>query len=427
MQTKERIAVIGLGYVGLPVALAMSRRFPTLGFDINSARIEALRRGVDHSGETSKQELEESSIVFTDRAEELTDVTFFIVAVPTPIDAGHSPDLTPVTRASEVVGKALRAGSVVVYESTVYPGVTEDICGPILARVSGLRQGVDFKLGYSPERINPGDKQHTFDKIVKVVSAEDEPTLARVAGVYESVVSAGIYKARSIKVAEAAKAIENIQRDLNVALMNELALIFNRVGIRTKEVLDAAATKWNFLRFEPGLVGGHCIGVDPYYMTTLAEQLGYHPEVILAGRRVNESMGGFIAARTVKLLAERDVPLRRARVGVLGLTFKPNVRDLRNTKVVDIIAELSAFGVGPLVFDPLVDPEEAKRDYGVLCRPWPELVDLDAMILAVPHQELLDLPRQELFRPLKPGGILVDVKAAIQPAEVPDGCTYWSL
>jgi UDP-N-acetyl-D-galactosamine dehydrogenase len=427
MQSHERIGIIGLGYVGLPVALAMARGFPTVGFDINTGRIASLQRGIDHTGETSEQELKESSIRFTHRAEDLADVTFFIVAVPTPIDAGHCPDLTPVKSASEVVGRMLSEGSVVVYESTVYPGVTEDICGPILARVSGLRQGVDFKLGYSPERINPGDKEHTFERIVKVVSAEDEESLARVARVYGSVVSAGVHRAPSIKVAEAAKAIENIQRDLNVALMNELALIFARVGIRTSDVLDAAATKWNFLRFEPGLVGGHCIGVDPYYMTTLAEQLGYHPEVILAGRRVNESMGGFIASRMVKLLAQTDTALRRARIGVIGLTFKPNVRDLRNTKVVDIINELKQFGIEPLVHDPLIDPQEAKRDYGITCRPWSELVDLDGMILAVPHQELLDMPRYELFRPLKPGGVILDVKTAIRPADVPSGCTYWSL
>jgi len=424
----HRIAVIGLGYVGLPVALAVAKRFDgTVGFDINRQRVDALNGGVDQTREVDPSELKQSRLNITADPEVLRDCNFFIVAVPTPIDAQHRPDLRPVLAASETVGKVLRPGSVVVYESTVYPGVTEEICGPLLAQISGLKQGVDFKLGYSPERINPGDKEHTFEKITKVVSGEDAETLDRVASVYEAVVTAGVYRARSIKVAEAAKAIENIQRDLNIALMNELALIFDRVGIRTKDVLDAAATKWNFLRFEPGLVGGHCIGVDPYYMTTLAEQVGYHPEVILAGRRVNESIGPFVAQTVVKTLARKDVPIKSARVGILGISFKPDVPDLRNTKVVDIVEELRDYGIDPMVHDPIVLAEEAHAEYGLKLQPFNELVELDALILAAPHQEFLRLPRAELLRPLKQGGIFLDVKSAVDPKTLPSGTSYWSL
>src|SRR5262245_10544916 len=320
---QERIAVIGLGYVGLPVALAFARKFPgAIGFDVNKEKVEELRRGFDRNQEVPESVLKESSLTITSDIADLKSVTFFVVAVPTPVDENNVPDLTPVVKASETVGKGLSKGAVVVFESTVYPGVTEDVCGPILAKVSGLTQGKDFKLGYSPERINPGDKEHTLERIVKVVSGEDAATLDRVAAAYGGIIDAGVHRAPSIKVAEAAKVIENTQRDINIALMNELALIFDRMGIRTSDVLAAAGTKWNFLKFRPGLVGGHCIGVDPYYLTTKAQELGYQPEVILAGRRINNNVGPYIAQRTVKMLINADIPVKAAKIGVLGLTFK---------------------------------------------------------------------------------------------------------
>jgi UDP-N-acetyl-D-glucosamine/UDP-N-acetyl-D-galactosamine dehydrogenase len=424
----ERIAVIGLGYVGLPIALAFAKRFPnTVGFDLNAERVESLRRGVDATREVDTQSLSATTLNVTSNPDDLAGATFFVVAVPTPIDAAHSPDLTAVLRASATVGAALRPGTVVVYESTVYPGVTEDICGPALEKASGLVRGVDFKLGYSPERINPGDREHSFEKIVKVVSGEDEDTLKRVARVYEAVVDAGVYKAPSIRVAEAAKALENVQRDLNIALMNELALICDRIGIRTHDVLRAAGTKWNFLRFEPGLVGGHCIGVDPYYLTALAESVGYHPQVILAGRRINEGMGSFVAQRLVKLLALADVRIQHARVGILGLTFKQDVPDLRNTKVLDIVHELRQFGIEPLVHDPLAAREGKSAECDVKLEPWAELVGLDALVFAVPHRELLALPIEELLAPIREGGVFVDLKSTIDPAQVRPDIHYWSL
>jgi UDP-N-acetyl-D-galactosamine dehydrogenase len=425
---EERIAVIGLGYVGLPIALAFARRFgSTVGFDLSSERVASLKRGVDATREVDTQSLSGTTLQITSDPEALAGATFFVVAVPTPIDESHSPDLTAVLRASEAVGRVLRPGAVVVYESTVYPGVTEDICGPALERASGLRRGVDFHLGYSPERINPGDKEHSFEKIVKVVSGEDARTLERVARVYESVVDAGVYRATSIRVAEAAKALENVQRDLNIALMNELALICDRIGIRTHDVLSAAGTKWNFLRFEPGLVGGHCIGVDPYYLTTLAETVGYHPQVILAGRRINEGMGPFVAQRLVKLLALADVRIQGARVGILGLTFKQDVPDLRNTKVLDIVHELRQFGIEPIVHDPIASRNGNGHHSDVKLNPWDELVGLDAMIFAVPHRELLALPIDQLLAPLREGGVLVDLKSMLDPARVRPDIRYWSL
>jgi UDP-N-acetyl-D-galactosamine dehydrogenase len=425
---EERIAVIGLGYVGLPIAVAFARRFPgTIGFDISARRVESLRRGVDATREVGVEELKGTTLDITDDPTALRGATFFVIAVPTPIDDEHRPDMQALLSASEIVGKALTPGAIVVYESTVYPGVTEDICGPVLEKVSGLKRGEGFKLGYSPERINPGDKEHTFEKIVKVVSAEDADSLARVARVYGSVVSAGVHRASSIKVAEAAKAIENVQRDLNIALMNELALICDRIGIRTTEVLRAAGTKWNFLRFEPGLVGGHCIGVDPYYVTALAEQVGYHPQVILSGRRINEGMGPFIAQRLIKQLALADIPIKSARVGILGLTFKQDVPDLRNTKVVDIVKELREFGIDPLLHDPLVTAGDAAREYGVRINPWEELTGLDAVVLAVPHREFVDRPLEELLHPLREGGVLFDIKSALDPSTVRPDVKYWSL
>jgi UDP-N-acetyl-D-galactosamine dehydrogenase len=423
----ERIAVIGLGYVGLPVALAFARTFPnTIGFDINPHKVHDLQHGLDRTGEVCEEDLHASTLRFTCTPDDLRGATFFVVAVPTPIDQNHNPDLRPLLGASETIGKALQKGAVVVYESTVYPGVTEEACGPMLAQVSGLRQGVDFHLGYSPERINPGDKMHTLEKIVKVVSADDEATLKRVAAVYSAIVPAGIHCAPSIKVAEAAKVIENTQRDLNIALMNELALIFDRLGIRTRDVLEAARTKWNFLPFSPGLVGGHCIGVDPYYLTTKAETLGYHPQVILAGRRINDSMGQYIAQRTVKMLVHADIPVKGARVGILGLTFKENVPDLRNSRVPDIVSELFQFGIDPLVHDPLADPEEALEEYGLRLSALDTLQDLDGIILAVGHRAYQEQAR-ELFHRVRKGGIIVDVKSMLNPNELPAHLSYWCL
>ncbi|MBL8936265.1 MAG: nucleotide sugar dehydrogenase [Archangium sp.] len=424
----ERVAVIGLGYVGLPVAMGFARKFPgTIGFDINEAKVKELASGFDRTGEIDSATLKAVPLEITADASKLKQATFFVVAVPTPVDVDNRPDLTPVVKASETVGKALKKGDVVVYESTVYPGVTEDICGPILAKVSGLARS-DFFLGYSPERINPGDKLHTLERITKVVSGEDDQTLERVAATYGAIIDAGVHRASSIKVAEAAKVIENTQRDLNIALMNELALIFDRMGIRTRDVLAAAGTKWNFLKFTPGLVGGHCIGVDPYYLTTKAEQLGYQPQVILAGRRINNSIGPYIAQRTVKLLIHAQKPVKGARVGVMGLTFKEDVSDIRNSKVPDILTELREFGMEPMLTDPYADPAETKHEYNLGVSKLDELVDLDALILAVSHKQYLDMPIDSLLSRIKPGGVLVDVKSALDPKKIPAGRVhYWCL
>jgi UDP-N-acetyl-D-glucosamine/UDP-N-acetyl-D-galactosamine dehydrogenase len=427
-QDGETIAVVGLGYVGLPVALAFARRFPgTLGFDINTQRIAALKDGIDHTGETSSAELAGSALRLTSDPKDLTAASVFVVAVPTPITADKRPDLTPLERACAIVAPALKRGAVVVFESTVYPGVTEEVCGPLLAALSGLRVGEDFTLGYSPERINPGDREHTLEHIVKVVSGQDAETLDRVAGLYAAIVPAGVHRAESIKVAEAAKVIENTQRDLNIALMNELALIFDRMGIRTHDVLRAARTKWNFLPFTPGLVGGHCIGVDPYYLTTKAEALGYTPQVILAGRRINDGMGAHVALKIVKFLAAGTRPLRAARVGVLGLTFKENVSDLRNSRVPDILAELRGFGIDALVHDALADAGHALDEYGVALTSLADFTDLDALILAVPHRAYLDLGAEQLASMVVSGGVFADLKSAFTPQQFSPDTTYWSL
>lgn len=424
----EKIAVIGLGYVGLPVAVAFARKFPgTVGFDINSKRVAALRDGVDVTGEVGSEALLGSGLTVTSELDDLKDRTFFVVAVPTPIDEAKRPDLEPVRKASETVGKALSKGAVVVYESTVYPGVTEDFCGPILERVSGLKRGVDFKLGYSPERINPGDKEHTLERITKVVSGEDEETLDRVARTYGAIIDAGVHRAPTLKVAEAAKVIENTQRDLNIALMNELSLIFDRLGIRTKDVLEAAGTKWNFLKFSPGLVGGHCIGVDPYYLTAKAEEIGYHPQVILAGRRINDGMGAHVAQKLIKLLIHDGGKVKGARVGVLGLTFKEDVPDLRNSRVPDIVNELREFGIEPLVHDPHADVDEAKHECGVDVVGLEQLTNLDALVLAVAHREYKDAKAGELFARVRDGGAFLDVKSMFTPSDVPSRLVYWSL
>ena len=424
----EKIAVLGLGYVGLPVAVGLARAHGgVLGFDVDAGRVAALRRGEDATGEFAAEELAGLGLGYSDAAGELVGRTVFVVTVPTPIDADRQPDLGPLRRACALIGPALRPGGLVVFESTVYPGLTEELCGPLLAQASGLRQGVEFQLGYSPERINPGDREHRLETITKVIAADSPAALARLAALYGPVVRAGLHAAPSIRVAEAAKVIQNTQRDLNIALMNELALICDRLGIRTSDVLRAAATKWNFLPFGPGLVGGHCIGVDPYYLTAKAERLGYHPEVILAGRRINDGMGGFVAQKLVKLLIAREVPVRRARVGVLGLTFKENVPDLRNSRVPDILAELASFGIAALVHDPLAPPAAALAEYGLELAPLEALRGLDALILAVPHRDYLALGERGLAALLGPGGIVIDVRSAMDPARLPAGLTYWSL
>jgi UDP-N-acetyl-D-glucosamine/UDP-N-acetyl-D-galactosamine dehydrogenase len=424
---QEKIAVIGLGYVGLPVALSFGRKLATVGFDIRPRRVEELKRGHDETMEVTAEQLASATkLEMTADPAKLADCTFYIVAVPTPIDGNNRPDLGPMISASRTIGPHLKKGDIVVFESTVYPGVTEDICGPVLDEKSGLKNGVDYFLGYSPERINPGDKEHTFERIVKVVSGQGPEALERVAKVYGSVVTAGVHRAPSIKVAEAAKVIENTQRDLNIALMNELALIFDRMGIRTQDVLDAAGTKWNFLKFTPGLVGGHCIGVDPYYLTMKAEELGYLPEVILAGRRVNNNVAAFLAQKTVKYLTQMDVPLKKAKVGILGLTFKENVPDLRNSKIPDIIKELHEFGIDAMVHDPLGDPKEAHEEYKVHITPLDKFQGLDALILAVSHKEYLaDI--DAIYARVRDGGAVIDVKSVLPTKQPPRGIRQWSL
>jgi UDP-N-acetyl-D-glucosamine/UDP-N-acetyl-D-galactosamine dehydrogenase len=421
-------AVVGLGYVGLPVALALAKKFaPVVGFDISALRIAELRDARDVTGEVPGPALRTTRASLTDDPEALAEASFFVVTVPTPIDVERRPDLAPLTSACRLIGPRLKRGAVVVFESTVYPGLTRGVCGPLLAEASGLRQGVDFTLGYSPERINPGDRAHRLETITKIVAGEDATTLERIAQVYGRIVDAGIHRAPSIEVAEAAKVIENTQRDLNVALMNELAIIFDRLGISTREVLAAAATKWNFLPFTPGLVGGHCIGVDPYYLTARAEAVGYYPQVILSGRRINDGMGGFVARRLVKLLIAAERPVKGARVGILGLTFKENVPDLRNSRVPDILAELREFGVDALVSDPLADPSAARRECGVELVPFEQLTALDGVVFAVPHQAYREAGWERLFAVMAPGGVLIDVKSAVPREAVPSHICYWAL
>ena len=424
----RKISVVGLGYVGLPVAVAFGKHGPVIGFDINENRLEELRAGQDRTNEVSATELGDTQIEFTSKPEVLAQANFHIVAVPTPIDDAHQPDLTPVVKASESVGTALKKGDIVVYESTVYPGVTEDICVPILERVSGLKCGPDFTVGYSPERINPGDKEHTFTKIKKVVSGQDAATLEIVADVYSSVVTAGVYKAASIKVAEAAKVIENTQRDLNIALMNELALIFDRMGIDTLDVLEAAGTKWNFLKFKPGLVGGHCIGVDPYYLTHKAEKLGYIPQVILAGRRINDSMGAFIAQQTIKQMIHAGHAIANAVVTVLGLTFKENCPDLRNSRVIDIIRELEEFDVQVQVFDPVASSAEALHEYGVTLLSLNELKPAAAIVVAVAHDAYARWTPSDYLKLMHNAPVVIDVKGVCDgPALERAGARFWRL
>ena len=424
----HRIAVVGLGYVGLPVALAFARRFEgTIGFDVNQSRIDDLTAGRDSNADVLDSELQEVSMQFTSDPEVLKEATFYVVAVPTPVDDDKRPDLSPLAAASRTVGAVLKKGDIVVYESTVYPGVTEEFCGPILSQVSGLTQSQDFHLGYSPERINPGDREHTLERIIKIVSGEDQKTLETVAEVYGAIIDAGLHRASSIKVAEAAKVIENTQRDLNIALMNELAVIFDLLDISTNDVLDAAATKWNFLRFSPGLVGGHCIGVDPYYLTTKAEQLGYIPQVITAGRRINDSMGQFIAQKGIKLMARSGCTIKNARVGILGLTFKEDISDVRNSRVPSMISEFADFGVDVLVHDPQANAGDVEEEFGIKLSSLDDLKDLDGLVLAVAHREYVALGTKEICGRLKKSGILLDVKAALSPDEVGEGLVYWVL
>ena len=428
-ESARKIAVVGLGYVGLPIAVAFGKQQRVIGFDINKAKIAELQKGLDRTGEVSSADLKATDVHYTYQPSDLKAADFIIVAVPTPINEALQPDLTALRKSSELIGANLSPGSIVVFESTVYPGATEEVCQPILEQASGMKCGVDFKLGYSPERINPGDKEHTLEKIIKVVSAQDDASLEIVANTYELVVKAGIHRAPSIKVAEAAKVIENTQRDLNIALMNELALIFHRLGIDTKSVLEAAGTKWNFLKFFPGLVGGHCIGVDPYYLTSKAESVGYHPQVILAGRRINNGMGKFVAEQTMKQLSELARPVKDLKVAVLGLTFKENVPDLRNSKVPDIIHELQEYGVQVLVHDPIAQSEEAVEEYGIQLSKWDALSDIDGIVVAVAHRAYVDMGMQQLLKPLRSQreGVVIDVKCLLDQAKLPKTLKYWRL
>jgi UDP-N-acetyl-D-galactosamine dehydrogenase len=425
----DTIAVIGLGYVGLPLAVAFGKRYPTIGFDLAREKVDAYRNRVDPTGEVTRPEFDAArQLTVTTDAAELRRADFIVVAVPTPVDDAHQPDFSPLLGASEAVGKNLQPGTTVVFESTVYPGATEEICVPVIERHSGMRWKRDFFVGYSPERINPGDREHSLTRITKVVAGDTRETLERVANVYGSIIDAGVHRASSIKVAEAAKVIENTQRDLNIALMNELALIFHKIGIDTSEVLAAAGTKWNFLPFRPGLVGGHCIGVDPYYLTHKADKLGYHPQVILAGRRINDSMGKYVAEQTVKHMIQAGFPVKGANINVLGLTFKENCPDLRNSRVIDVITELRSYGADVHVHDPVADPRAAVHEYGVELTPWERLPRAHAVVLAVGHREFAARPVDEYAAKLQPHGLFVDVKCqADAEALRTRGITVWRL
>ena len=427
---EEKISLVGLGYVGMPIAVAFAKKADVIGFDTNSAKIGLYKNGIDPTNEVGNDVIASTSVVFTDDETMLQKAKFHIVAVPTPVNDDHTPDLSPVEGASRIVGRNLTKGSIVVYESTVYPGVTEEVCVPILEKESGMKCGVDFKVGYSPERINPGDKVHRLETIIKIVSGMDAQTLDTVAKVYELVVDAGVHRAESIKVAEAAKVIENSQRDINIAFMNELSIIFNKMGIDTRSVLEAAGTKWNFLKFVPGLVGGHCIGVDPYYLTYKAEQLGYHSQIILAGRRINDDMGKYVAENVVKKLIAADIPVKGAKIAILGFTFKENCPDTRNTKIIDIYRELQEYGITPVVADPAADAAEALRLYGIEFVDVADVKDMDAVILAVAHEQFKSLSVAD-FDGFYSGAhkkVLIDVKAMLdKPSFENAGYTYWRL
>lgn len=429
---EEKISLVGLGYVGMPIAVAFSKKVKVVGFDLNAKKIELYKNGIDPTNEVGNEAIKACTVDFTADESKLKEAKFHIVAVPTPVNDDHTPDLTPVEGASEIVGRNLTKGAIVVYESTVYPGVTEDVCVPILERESGLKCGVDFKVGYSPERINPGDKVHRLETITKIVSGMDEETLDEVARVYELVVEAGVHRAESIKVAEAAKVIENSQRDINIAFMNELSIIFNKMGIDTQSVLKAAGTKWNFLKFYPGLVGGHCIGVDPYYLTYKAEEMGYHSQIILSGRRINDDMGKYVAESTVKNLIKADVSIKNAKVAILGFTFKENCPDTRNTKIVDIYNELKEYGITAEIADPAADADEAKRLYGIRFVDMASIKDCDAVILAVAHEQFKDLSAADFDKMFKAGDnsqkVLVDIKGLLdRKAYEAAGYNYWRL
>ena len=423
------IAVVGLGYVGLPLAVEFGKHRRTIGFDLAVAKVESYRRFVDPTGEVSTADLKAARFLEpTTDARKLGEADFVVVAVPTPVDEAHQPDFSPLVGASETVGRNMKRGAVIVYESTVYPGATEEVCIPVLEKASGMKWKDDFHVGYSPERINPGDKEHTLTKIVKVVSGDDANTLEQVAELYGTIVKAGVHRASSIKVAEAAKVIENTQRDLNIALMNELAIIFDRIGIDTLEVLEAAGTKWNFLPFRPGLVGGHCIGVDPYYLTHKADRLGYHPQVILAGRRINDGMGKFIAEQTVKHMIRSGSHVKGAHVNVLGLTFKEDCPDLRNSRVIDVIRELQSYGIDVHVHDPVADSAEAQHEYGVGLTPWSELPRAEALVVAVAHRPYLEMPQQTYAAKVVEKGTVIDVKSKLDAKSLHAiGLRVWRL
>lgn len=431
VRREEKISLVGLGYVGMPIAVAFSKQADVIGFDINEEKIACYLRGVDPTHEVGDEGVAGCSVEFTADETRLKEAKFHIVAVPTPVREDHTPDLGPVEGASRILGRNLTKGSIVVYESTVYPGVTEEICVPILEKESGLKCGVDFKIGYSPERINPGDKVHRLETIVKIVSGMDRETLEEIAGVYGLVVKAGVHRAGSIRVAEAAKVIENSQRDINIAFMNELSIIFNRMGIDTKAVLEAAGTKWNFLNFRPGLVGGHCIGVDPYYLTYRAEQLGYHSQIILSGRRINDDMGKYVAESLIKSLIRADIPVKNAGVAILGFTFKENCPDTRNTKVIDIVKELREYGIEPLIADPQADAAEAERLYGISFVEMEEIRDVDAVILAVSHKEFEKLSPDTLkgfYKKEAARRVLADIKGMLDREKFEEaGYLYWRL
>ena len=426
---EEKISLVGLGYVGMPIAVAFAKKVQVIGFDLNREKIELYRSGIDPTKEVGDEVIKNTKVFFTADETKLQEAKFHIVAVPTPVNSDHTPDLSPVEGASRIVGRNLQKGSIVVFESTVYPGVTEEICVPILEKESGLKCGEDFKIGYSPERINPGDKTHRLETITKIVSGMDAETLEEIAKVYELVVEAGVYRAQSIKVAEAAKVIENSQRDINIAFMNELSIIFNRMGIDTKSVLEAAGTKWNFLKFYPGLVGGHCIGVDPYYLTYKAEQLGYHSQIILAGRRINDDMGKYVAESLVKNLIKADFPVKTAKVAILGFTFKENCPDTRNTKVIDIYNELREYGIEAMVADPVADAAEAKRLYNIDFVGMDCIKDMDAIVLAVAHEEFAKYEKKDIEKMFSDGKkILIDIKGILNRDEYEQaGYLYWRL
>ena len=428
INNETKLSLVGLGYVGMPIAVAFSKKINVVGYDLNEHKIKMYKNGIDPTNEVGNDTIKNCKVEFTSDESKLKECLFHIVAVPTPVRDDHTPDLTPVESASRTVGKNLQKGSIVVYESTVYPGVTEDICIPILEKESGLKCGIDFKVGYSPERINPGDKVHRLETITKIVSGMDEETLEQVAKVYELVVDAGVYRAESIKVAEAAKVIENSQRDINIAFMNELSIIFNKMGIDTQSVLKAAGTKWNFLKFTPGLVGGHCIGVDPYYLTYKAEQEGYHSQIILSGRRINDDMGKYVAENVVKNMIRNDKNVKNARVGILGFTFKENCPDTRNTKIIDIVKELNEYGIYPIIVDPVADAEEAKHLYGLEFEKMSDLVNLDALVIATSHDEFKDLTIEQFDAMFIDKKIVIDVKGILNRKNyIEAGYDYWRL